>query len=222
MLGEGKDCNKHFENTIIRGRDAEATDAQMELMTTRLADMADMVNKCIIRRTNALLVKYLPVKYEFVVCCKLSPLQEAIYTRIIKNKKRELEGLEEEEGKAHALSFIINMKKLCNHPQLITEMCKQKDSGFEGKRFVWCEWQWMIRCVFRLRRALPTRVQGEVAGSQVLWQDACAGLPAGCDEEDLHRQVRTHLQLHRDSGRLRGCGLIYSTQRLLLYYGLLV
>ncbi len=35
--------------------------------------------RCIIRRTQSLLSKYLPVKVEQIVCCKLTPLQLAIY-----------------------------------------------------------------------------------------------------------------------------------------------
>lgn len=31
-----------------------------------------------------------------------------------------------------ALSFITNLKKLCNHPQLILEKCQLQEEGFEG------------------------------------------------------------------------------------------
>jgi len=30
------------------------------------------------------------------------------------------------------LAFITNLKKLCNHPQLIFSKCQAKDAGFEG------------------------------------------------------------------------------------------
>lgn len=31
-----------------------------------------------------------------------------------------------------ALSYITNLKKLCNHPQLIYEKCLNKEEGFQG------------------------------------------------------------------------------------------
>ena len=73
------------------------------------------------------------MKYELIVCCRLTPLQEEIYTKLIKRKKREIDILEgmDSEG-AKGLTFIINLKKLCNHPQLIYKMCKEKQPGFEG------------------------------------------------------------------------------------------
>ena len=30
------------------------------------------------------------------------------------------------------LAFITNLKKLCNHPQLIFDKCRARDAGFEG------------------------------------------------------------------------------------------
>ena len=45
--------------------------------------MAELVNRCIIRRTQALLSKYLPVKIEQVVCCRMTPLQENIYQSFV-------------------------------------------------------------------------------------------------------------------------------------------
>jgi DNA repair and recombination protein RAD54 and RAD54-like protein len=37
--------------------------------------MGQLVNRCIIRRTNSILSKYLPPKVEQVVCCRMTPLQ---------------------------------------------------------------------------------------------------------------------------------------------------
>ena len=45
--------------------------------------MAELVNRCIIRRTQALLSKYLPVKFEQVVCIRMTSLQEDIYQSFV-------------------------------------------------------------------------------------------------------------------------------------------
>ena len=87
-------------------------------------------NRCIIRRTSALLTKYLPVKVEQVVCCRLTPLQTALYKLFTGSKvaKRLLSGSKSGgSGKvsASSLSAITQLKKLCNRTLL----------NFDGTRF---------------------------------------------------------------------------------------
>ncbi|KAH7697242.1 RAD54 DNA repair protein [Aphelenchoides avenae] len=137
MLGTAQEFKKKFENAILRGRDADATKEQQQLGEKMLAELLTLVNRCIIRRTSTLLTKYLPIKYELIVCCKLTELQETIYRKIIKGKSKELTMEEREKNKASglsgtALSFITNLKKLCNHPQLIYEKCANREPGFQG------------------------------------------------------------------------------------------
>jgi DNA repair and recombination RAD54-like protein len=62
ILGTAAEFRRRFENPIIRGRDSSASDADKKLGDEKLAELASVVNKCIIRRTQALLTKYLPVK----------------------------------------------------------------------------------------------------------------------------------------------------------------
>lgn len=52
---------KRFETPILRGRDSLASEAASKLGGERLAELAALVDRCIIRRTQALLTKYLPV-----------------------------------------------------------------------------------------------------------------------------------------------------------------
>ena len=78
--------------------------------------------RCIIRRTSSLLTKYLPVKIEQVICCRLTPLQIALYQKFIESTatKRLLGGGEGGGGgrkkatTASSLSAITQLKKLCN------------------------------------------------------------------------------------------------------------
>ena len=83
--------------------------------------------RCIIRRTAAILTKYLPVKVEEVVCCRLTPLQQALYKMFISSKATKCL-LAKSEGSggggggkakkggvsASSLSAITQLKKLCN------------------------------------------------------------------------------------------------------------
>lgn len=67
----------------MRGQDAGATPKEREIAVKCLEELSSIVNKCLIRRTSALLTKYLPIKFEFVICVKLSALQKQIYKNFI-------------------------------------------------------------------------------------------------------------------------------------------
>lgn len=135
LLGTAEEFRKRFERPIIRGRDSAASDADQKIGNAKLLEMSALVNKCIIRRTQALLTKYLPVKVEQVICCKLTPLQTALYKLYCKacNLDAVEEGDESGKGKivGTTLSAITQMKKLCNHPELIYDKCANKEPGFE-------------------------------------------------------------------------------------------
>ncbi|EJU03425.1 DNA repair protein SNF2 family [Dacryopinax primogenitus] len=115
-LGSRMEFRKNFELAILRGRDADATDKEKENSEAKLKELAERVSKFIIRRTNDLLSKYLPVKYEHVVFCTLSPLQLALYRHFIKSP--ETQRLLRGQG-SQPLKAINLLKKLCNHPELL-------------------------------------------------------------------------------------------------------
>lgn len=116
LLGTRAEFRKNYEIDILRGRDADATDAQVELGEKKLAEMAQLVGPLIIRRTNDILSKYLPVKYEHVVFCNLAPVQRDIYNYFISSPeiKKLLKGTGSQPLKAIGL-----LRKLCTHPDLL-------------------------------------------------------------------------------------------------------
>lgn len=134
FLGSKADFRKNFENAIIRGRDADATDAVKEESEKKLKELGGLVAPFIIRRTNELLSKYrkplrfwytlfyisssplVPVKYEHVVFCALSPFQTALYRLFISSP--EIQKLLRGKG-SQPLKAIGLLKKLCNHPDLL-------------------------------------------------------------------------------------------------------
>ena len=88
-------------------------------------------SRCIIRRTAAILTKYLPVKVEQVVCCRLTPLQQALYKLFIESKATKCLLAKSQGGtgggggrkngggvSASSLSAITQLKKLCNRMHL--------------------------------------------------------------------------------------------------------
>lgn len=116
VLGNRVEFRKHFELDILRGRDAEATEQEQKLGREKLQELSGLVSPFIIRRSNDILSKYLPVKYEHVVFCTLSPFQLALYDLFIRSPaiKRLLRGVGSQPLKAIGI-----LKKLCNHPDLL-------------------------------------------------------------------------------------------------------
>jgi DNA repair and recombination protein RAD54 and RAD54-like protein len=115
-LGTRMEFRKQFEIPILRGRDADASDADQSRGNQCLADLSEKVNKFIIRRTNDILSKYLPVKYEHVVFCNLAPFQKDLYNHFIQSP--EIKSLLRGKG-SQPLKAIGLLKKLCNHPDLL-------------------------------------------------------------------------------------------------------
>ncbi|KAG8926713.1 DNA-dependent ATPase protein rad54 [Tulasnella sp. 417] len=116
FLGSKNDFRKNFENAIIRGRDADATDHVKAESEKKLKELGGLVAKFIIRRTNDLLSKYLPIKYEHVVFCNLAPVQTSLYRHFIASP--EIKKLLRGTG-SQPLKAIGILKKLCNHPELL-------------------------------------------------------------------------------------------------------
>lgn len=133
LLGTASEFRKKFENAILKGRDADASAEDQKKGEEKTKEMVSLVEKCIIRRTSALLTKYLPVKYEHIICCKNSTLQETLYNKLIECEKQNRLIEKDKGATASALSFITHLKKLCNHPYLVYEELQKPDNRFRDK-----------------------------------------------------------------------------------------
>lgn len=117
LLGTRAQFRKNFELPILRGRDAEAEDHEIREGELKLQQLSNVVSKFIIRRTNDILSKYLPCKYEHVIFVNLSPFQRAVYQLFVST--REVKKIVKSQGGQQILKAIGLLKKLCNHPDLI-------------------------------------------------------------------------------------------------------
>ncbi|XP_030310989.1 DNA repair and recombination protein RAD54-like isoform X2 [Calypte anna] len=131
ILGTAQEFKRHFEIPILKGRDADASEAERHKGEERLQELISIVNRCLIRRTSDILSKYLPVKIEQVVCCRLTPLQAELYKNFLKQAKP-VEELKGGKISVSSLSSITSLKKLCNHPALIHDKCVEEEEGFMG------------------------------------------------------------------------------------------
>ncbi|KAK7054769.1 DNA-dependent ATPase protein rad54 [Paramarasmius palmivorus] len=173
FLGTKNDFRKNFENSIIRGRDASASDQVKAESEKKLKELGGLVTKFIIRRTNDLLSKYLPVKYEHVVFCGLSDFQLSLYRLFISSPeiKALLRGADSQPLKA-----INILKKLCNHPELLNlpDDLRGSDSlipeGFQGagstarnkSQTVRCDWGGKFLVLERFLHHLKTHTNDKI------------------------------------------------------------
>ena len=136
LLGTPSEFGKRYERPILAGREPDATEVQLALAKERNAELSELVNKFVLRRTNTILSKHLPPKVVEVVCCKLAPLQATLYQHFLESKaaKAALTGKH-----TMVLSAITALKKLCNHPKLIYDMVKgAKNTGAGAAGFETC------------------------------------------------------------------------------------
>lgn len=110
-----------------------ATDLERQHASEKLQELCALVNKCLIRRTAALLTKYLPVKFEMIIMCQLTPLQKQLYLNYINSDtiKRTVSNSGDVKPTFSTLASITTLKKLCNHPDLVLEQIREGAEGFE-------------------------------------------------------------------------------------------
>mmetsp|Transcript_26300 Transcript_26300/g.43079 ORF Transcript_26300/g.43079 Transcript_26300/m.43079 type:complete len:716 (+) Transcript_26300:238-2385(+) len=119
MLGTRGEFRKEYENPIMQGRDALATQEDQKKGVDASKKLSDITSRFLMRRTSSILQKYLPPKVELVVFCKLSTLQLALYKQFLASAERKVNKDIENRKTAGALSAITELKKLCNDPSLI-------------------------------------------------------------------------------------------------------
>ncbi|KAH7934938.1 DNA repair and recombination protein RAD54-like isoform X4 [Rhipicephalus sanguineus] len=120
ILGTAQEFKKKFELPILKSRDSCSTDADRARGQERLDELIGIVNRCLIRRTNALLSRYLPVKMEYIVCCSMTAMQRTWYEQLAGMKG------------TTPLATITLLKKLCNHPSLVRECFPEDERMFRG------------------------------------------------------------------------------------------
>lgn len=134
MLGTSNEFKRAYENTILKGQNADSTDNEKEKATEKANELISIVNQCIIRRTNQILTKYLPIKFEMVICSKLTNIQLELYKNFVKSdvvKQTLLEGPTDKVNSLSSLSDITTLKKICSHPELVFEKIQMREKGFE-------------------------------------------------------------------------------------------
>ena len=115
LLGTFKAFTKKFEVPIVKGRQPEALDKDIEKGNASGEELNDLTNVFILRRTADILSKYLPPKTEYVLLCRPTAAQASIYQHILASPM-----FQSALGSPEAhLQLITILKKVCNSPKLL-------------------------------------------------------------------------------------------------------
>lgn len=114
-LGSQKGFMKDFENPIMKSRQPNATEEDIERGQEASNELARTTSPFILRRTADILADFLPPKTEFVLFCKPTPAQAKIYKSVLQSSMFDT-ALRSSET---AFQLITILKKLCNSPALM-------------------------------------------------------------------------------------------------------
>ena len=115
LLGTSKKFTKDFAVPITRSRQPEATSKEIEKGEAMKEELAALSNKFILRRTVDILSKYLPSKTEYVLLCRPTAAQIAVYKDVLACPTF-CSAMGNPEA---SLQLITVLKKICNSPFLL-------------------------------------------------------------------------------------------------------
>jgi DNA repair and recombination protein RAD54B len=115
LLGQRSAFKRTFEAPIIRSRQPEASEKELEKGEARWKELVSLTSRFMIRRTAEVLSQYLPPKTEHIVFVRPTKAQAETYRAILSSPiftaalgSTEL-----------ALQLIMVLKKICNSPSLL-------------------------------------------------------------------------------------------------------
>jgi DNA repair and recombination RAD54-like protein len=131
VLGDERAFRRNYSSPILTGREPTATDQEKAAGDAASAELSTTVNRFILRRTNTLLTKFLPPKCVQIVSVRCSPLQRTLYNHFLASKTVSALLAGKQTG---VLASITALRKLINHPKLVADVIRQKQSAGAGAR----------------------------------------------------------------------------------------
>jgi DNA repair and recombination protein RAD54B len=126
LVGKRSAFKREFEVPILRSRQPEASEAELEKGEAQWKELVSLTSKFVIRRTAEVLSKYLPPKTEHIVFCKPTAPQASAYNAILSSPLFAV-ALGNTDT---ALQLITVLKKVCNSPSLL-KSSKDEDTPSE-------------------------------------------------------------------------------------------
>ncbi len=123
VIGTVSEFRKRYERPILASREPDALESEIAEAGRLQKELSVIVNEFILKRGNILNAQHLPPKLVQFVCCRLTPLQEAMYERLLSSK--EIRHIR--EGKqTNTLNSIRQLINICSHPRLVLDTYHRK------------------------------------------------------------------------------------------------
>lgn len=116
LLGQRSAFKRTFEAPILRSRQPEASESELEKGEARWKELVSLTSRFMIRRTAEVLSKYLPPKTEHIVFVRPTRAQAEAYRAILASP---IFGAALGNTDL-ALQLIMVLKKVCNSPYLLS------------------------------------------------------------------------------------------------------
>ncbi|KAI0045277.1 hypothetical protein FA95DRAFT_1561280 [Auriscalpium vulgare] len=116
LLDDYNTFRRVYEVPIVRSRAPDCTKKEAELGESRSAQLLAISRSFVLRRDASILRSYLPPKYEYVVFVTPTPLQKAIFSKILNPDK--LDNIIQ-HSTAESLALINMLTKISNSPILL-------------------------------------------------------------------------------------------------------
>uniref|UniRef100_UPI003590237B DNA repair and recombination protein RAD54B isoform X2 n=1 Tax=Myxine glutinosa TaxID=7769 RepID=UPI003590237B len=127
LLVSSSSFRKLFEEPIVASRQPDATMEEKRLGESRAGELQRLTALFTLRRTAAVNARYLPPRHEYVIFCRPTSLQLALYHRLITSTTvRSCLGSGGRFGadRSPHLVCISALRKLCNEPSLLYNCVK--------------------------------------------------------------------------------------------------
>ncbi|XP_077532436.1 DNA repair and recombination protein RAD54B-like isoform X2 [Haemaphysalis longicornis] len=130
VLGSSSSFRRVFEEPILRSQLPQASEEERELGQARARELMEVTAPFILRRTQDVIQSYLPGKVECVVFCRPQPVQLKLYERLLQTNivRACLSSYLSTDANCH-LACILALRKLCNHPLLLTSSGVDEDAS---------------------------------------------------------------------------------------------
>ncbi|GAB7356101.1 hypothetical protein MBLNU459_g6706t1 [Dothideomycetes sp. NU459] len=123
LLNKYSTFKRDFENPMIKSRQPGASERDIEKGREKSEELAAITSQFILRRTADILSQYLPPKTEYVLYCRPTDSQIAVYKAIFSTGLLNT-ALNNAEA---SLQLIHILKKVCNSPSLLIKDAKPNE-----------------------------------------------------------------------------------------------
>ncbi|XP_057380226.1 DNA repair and recombination protein RAD54B-like [Daphnia carinata] len=126
ILGSLSAFRRIYEEPIVALQQPECDEDTREIGESCASELAHLTSQFVLRRTQDVMNAHLPPKVESVIFCKPTYIQIELYRSLLDSSAvRSI--LSSTHCGNDQLSFILALRKLCNHPTLFTITTKQSE-----------------------------------------------------------------------------------------------